>query len=176
MSNVGHLNMLSLNDPRWRSLTGGYKKPYDASMTLERLERGENVWSELWEELHHQGDVGTASYAAVPHIVRIAISQRRRDWNSYAFVATVEVERLRGSNPDIPEWTKQSYTQAIQDLASLALVELESTNDDLLVRSALGLVALARGSTKLGMLISIADSSEIDEILEGMYGFGDDDA
>jgi len=49
------------------------------------------VWEELWNELHHQGDVGDASFASVPFLVR---SYRQRDvinWNTYALVAIIEL-------------------------------------------------------------------------------------
>src|SRR5687768_15642034 len=67
--------MLPLDDKRWSSLDGGYRVPFDASVPLRQLEHAENlqpIWDELWNELHHQGHVGVASYAAVPHLVRIA--------------------------------------------------------------------------------------------------------
>jgi hypothetical protein len=38
--------MLSLSDPKWRELKGGYNVHYDASVALSRLERGEVVWDE----------------------------------------------------------------------------------------------------------------------------------
>ena len=66
--------MVSLNDEFWDHLTGGYKTRFDPRSHFARLEAGEdveNIWHELWEELHHQGDIGTASYAAVPHLVMI---------------------------------------------------------------------------------------------------------
>lgn len=96
--------MLSLGDPRWDELTGGYKVPYDPSAALSRLERGEVAWDELWEELHHQGDAGAALYAAVPHLVRIGRSSPKRDWNLYGLVSMIEIERHRkltspGSRP-----------------------------------------------------------------------------
>lgn len=75
--------MLALDDPRWKTLEGGYRVVYDASIALARLERGEDVWKELWNELHHQGDVGESSYAAVPHLVRIAAARGSRAWNLY---------------------------------------------------------------------------------------------
>jgi hypothetical protein len=62
--------MLSLTDPIWHELEGGYRVPYDASKALARMERGKSVWDEFWNELHHQGDVGVASYAAIPQLVR----------------------------------------------------------------------------------------------------------
>jgi hypothetical protein len=57
---------------------------------LQKIERREDAaaaWQELWEELHHQGDVGDASYAAVPELVRIHRSESAVDWNPYALVA-----------------------------------------------------------------------------------------
>jgi hypothetical protein len=58
---------MSLDDLRWQELHGGYRVPFDASELLRRLEQGQDIWDELWQELHHQGDVGEASYAAVSH-------------------------------------------------------------------------------------------------------------
>lgn len=73
--------MLSLTDPIWLELQGGYRMPYDASKALAQMEGGESVWDELWNELHHQGDVGVASYAAIPQLVRISEARRGSDWN-----------------------------------------------------------------------------------------------
>jgi hypothetical protein len=82
--------MLSFDDERWNHLTGGYKTPFDPRPCLQKIERREDAaaaWQELWEELHHQGDVGDASYAAVPELVRIHRSESAVDWNPYALVA-----------------------------------------------------------------------------------------
>lgn len=158
--------MLPLDDPRWRELKGGYGVPYDASSALRRLERGGEAWDELWRELYHQGAVGEASYAAVPHLVRIAKRLPARDWNLYALAATIEVERHRKTNPPLPDWLAQAYRMAWQDLLELALDDLRHVEDALTLRSILGAVALAKGSLKLGAMISQCDESEIDEILE----------
>jgi hypothetical protein len=66
--------MLGLDDSRWSSLTGGYRTAFDPRPLLARLETKHGtavVWHELWEEPCHQGDVGEASYASVPPLVRI---------------------------------------------------------------------------------------------------------
>ncbi len=158
--------MLPLNDPRWKTLTGGYRVPYDASVPLARLERGEDVWDELWEELHHQGDVGDASYASVPHLVRICGALPRRDWNVYALVSTIEVERHRKSNPPLPEWVGADYERALRDLLALGLSDLGRVEDATTIRSILGAVALAKGALELGAWISFSDDSEIEEMLD----------
>src|SRR5947208_2158398 len=61
---VDSARMLSFDDERWNQLTGGYKIPFDPRPSLRKLESQQDTaaaWEELWEELHHQGDVGDAS-------------------------------------------------------------------------------------------------------------------
>ena len=158
--------MLSLDDPRWRELNGGYKIPYDASAALKRMQHGEDVWDELWEELHHQGDVGEASYAAVPHLVRIGKTLSSRDWNFYGLISCIEVERHRKTNPPLPEWLVESYQQAMRELLNIATSDLQLVNDQYTVWSILAAMALAKGELKLGALISMSDESDIEEILK----------
>ena len=58
---VNSASMFSLNYKRWYQLTGGYKTPFDPRPALAKLSKLQDevgAWEELWEELHHQGDVG----------------------------------------------------------------------------------------------------------------------
>ncbi|MEP7075623.1 MAG: hypothetical protein ABI878_07400 [Acidobacteriota bacterium] len=158
--------MLSLDDPQWKKFKGGYRLPYDVSIPLRKLEAGENVWNEFWNELHHQGYVDEASYAAVPHLIRIANSSPRRDWNLYSLVAIIEVERHRRSNPPVPAWLQPDYDSAWRKLGELALIDLKSTQDELIIRSTLAVFAIWRGAIKLGALLIDLDLSEIDELAE----------
>lgn len=123
--------MISLDDDKWKEFSGGYRVPYDASIALRAMEGGADEWDELWEELHHQGDVGVASYAVVPHLVRIASGATNRDWNFYALVATIEIERHRKGNPPMPAWLKADYDSAIAQASALALADLSSQADGL---------------------------------------------
>jgi hypothetical protein len=89
--------MLDLSDLRWRQLEGGYRVHYDPRPALARLEQGADAsqaWSESWQELHHQGDVGTASYAAVPHLLRVHGTRDVADWNTYAMPGGAGAARL----------------------------------------------------------------------------------
>jgi hypothetical protein len=140
--------MLSLDDPRWSELKGGYKLPFDPRPLLRRLESEvdlEPVWSELWNELHHQGDVGEASYAAVPHIVRIYCQHGQLNRNAYGIVAIVELARTENANPEIPNWLKEDYFASIDALAKKGISELSKTQDPELCREMLGVIALSRG-------------------------------
>jgi len=62
---VDSIRTLGLDDNRWNHLTGGYRTKCDPRPLLAQLESEQNkerAWHRLWEELHHQGDVGEASY------------------------------------------------------------------------------------------------------------------
>ena len=128
---------------------GGYRTAFDPRPSLHNLESNVHVkeaWHELWEELHHQGDVGEASYAAVPHLVRIHGERKLDDWNTYALVAVIELARGKGKNPEVPEWLKEEYFSAIRDLAKLGSTEILLAKDPEDVRAILSILALAKGA------------------------------
>ena len=73
-----------MTDEQWRGLEGGYRLPLDPRPMLARLRAGDvNAWDDLWQDLHHQQDVGVASYAAVPELVSIHRERDEPDWNTY---------------------------------------------------------------------------------------------
>jgi hypothetical protein len=141
--------MLRLTDKRWTKLMGGYRTAFDPRPSLHNLESNVHVqeaWHELWEQLHHQGDVGEASYAVVPHLVRIHSERRLDDWNVYALVSVIELARGKGKNPEVPEWLKEEYFSAIQDLAKVGSTEILRAKDPDVVRAILSTLALAKGA------------------------------
>lgn len=158
--------MLHLDDPKWKSFEGAYRTPYDASAPLKKLEAGKDVWSELWDELHHQGDLGVASYAAIPHLVRIASLSKRRDWNLYGLISTIEVERHRKSNPVLPKWLAADYKAAWAELFQIAIADLALVKDTPTIQAILATLALAKGALMLGVHLSGSDESEIEELVE----------
>jgi hypothetical protein len=167
--------MLSFDDPRWAGLQGGYRVPYDPRPTLSALEDPQTVdgaWHDLWDQLHHQGDVGLASYAAVPHIVRFYRKRPTADWNAYAIVAVIDSAR-RGRirpNPPLPSWLADSYSAAIRDLSDIGLTELPDATDPSLCRAILAILAIDKG---LGLLGEVAISCTDDELLEYLkFGLG----
>jgi len=165
--------MLSLDDVTWKELHGGYRIPYDASVALRSMQDGIDVWDELWNELHHQGDVGVASYAAIPQLVRIAGGETNRDWNFYGLVATIEVERHRAGNPALPAWLKADYDSSLATASALALADLGSKADSVTTCAILSVLALAKGELKLGALLSGLDVSELDEWLEERFAWSE---
>jgi hypothetical protein len=157
----------------WQTLKGGYKIPYDASVPLRQLEGATSaeqmkpIFRELWNKLHHQGDVGVASYLALPHLVRIAKEKSLTDWNALALCAAIEQQRILGDNPALPSEFSAFYAQGLEELKSLALSILaHSMLDDETFRSASSAVATATGRVKLGKVILDLDSATLDEFLE----------
>lgn len=157
--------MLPLDDSHWQNLLSGYKIPYDASIPLRQMESGEDVWEELWENLHHQGDVGEASYAALPHLVRICEIRGTRG-SLYDLASTIEVERHRSSNPPLPDWLMPSYTDALNRLVQLALRDLATMPEPYFLQSALSIISLGRGALKLGAVLNCMDKYEIEEYVD----------
>ena len=162
--------MLDIHDERWRDRTGGYKVPYDCRPALARLEDPKSraeAWEELWENLHHQGDIGSASLAAVPQLVRAYERFVVPDWNIYALVRAIEEIRLdRGI--DLPDWLAQSYPRSLRALAARAGDDLTKTDDQVDVTSALGLIAFPKGLLVPGRLLLSYSVDELDE-MEDLY-------
>ena len=162
--------MLSLDDPRWSTLEGGYKVVYDPRPALEQLRAGnrkEEAWSELWNELHHQGDIGPASYAAVPHIIDIYARADEPDWNALALVGLIEDVRLQ-SGPKPPAWLWESYMAAIHRLPELGARDLLRSDDSLVVRSALAAIAIAKGLRATAQMLTNYSDDELGE-MERLY-------
>jgi hypothetical protein len=149
-------------------LKGGYGVPYDPRPAVKKLRQdplNREIWDELWNELHHQGDVGEASYAALPLLVE-ACRVGPRDWNFYGLVATIEVERRRSANPQLPDWLIDTYGAALRLAKDFALDDLAGATDPLVMKSAMAVVALASEARQLGALLAHLDADEIDGLLE----------
>lgn len=168
--------MLDYADSHWPELCGGYRMPYDPRPALQLLQTqggAETTWDPLWNELHHQGDVDVASYAAVTALAHIQQERRDLGWNVYALVATIETERHRKSNPPVPTWLAPLYRDAWTTLRESALHELRDATEPVLVRSALAVVALSRGLRTFGAILSDFDEAELIDILDEQLGWSE---
>jgi len=87
----------------------------------------EGVWFQLWSALYHQGDVFTASYAAVPYLVAIARQRGLSESVDPLFLTgCIELGRLEGRGPQIPSHLEAVYHSAIAEAKILTEEFLEA--------------------------------------------------
>ena len=120
--------MLALDDDRWAHLGHAYG---EASAIPQLLRNAKadfrsgglegSTWFDLWSALCHQGDVYSASYAALPHLIEIA---RDRDphgqFEPLLLAGSIEQARLEGNGPPMPPELADAYTAAVIEGAGLA--------------------------------------------------------
>jgi hypothetical protein len=163
---------MNLQSDIWKHLDGGYKVPYDASIVLTNLQlsKDENetreIFKELWDELHHQGDVGLASYYSVPSLIEFCLEKKSFDWNYIGICLTIEHCRLSGDNPQLPKELVPKYFESLNKFEQYLLMNLKEIQDDTSFRLALSLVATVNGQRKLGKAILELDDDLLGEFLE----------
>ena len=173
MTNRRENQMLGLEDSRWQELKAGYRTPIDLRPLLRRLESdpgAKATWDEIWQELYHQGDIGEGSMVAVPHLVRIHRQRGLPDWNTYALVATIELARGKNANPDVPDWSRDAYDQALRDLAQIGFGDLPRATDQETVRSILGILAIVHGARTHGRILVEFTEDEVLELEAHVFG------
>lgn len=163
---------MDLDDVRWLELHGGYGMPYDPRKAIKKLADGDTkaAWDELWQELHHQGDIGEASYAAVPKLVDAHEVYCQADWNTYALAATIEEARQNPNNPTLPDWLASDYEAAWRKLQAIGLSELPTAATDELIDSIIAVLAFGKGRTTLGRMAMLADDERAEMLNETGYG------
>lgn len=165
--------MLHLNDNKWKELPGGCRIPYDASVPLKKLEQATTaeeigiIFAELWNELHHQGDVDLASYYAVPHIIRIAKEKKLYNWNVFGLVGTIEIER-HSNNPPLPEEYESAYLDSFQNELPVLIKEiLPDKWDAALTSTVLAALAVSKGHIEMATaILKMDDEDLVKEFLE----------
>ena len=129
------------------NLESGYKVAYNPWPVLERLSSDRRgAMSELWDNLYHQGDVGTASYASVPKLVEAG---------ELSLVAAIEVARHNNKNPSIPSELELSYKDALRN----ALASVPEEQEQLLGYYTIH--ASIQGKYKLSQALNLLDVEEL---------------
>lgn len=154
-----------MHDDPWLS---AYGEPYDPRPAIEAWRAGqvEDATDELWDKLYHQGTVNSASYAAVGEIVLMMQEQANPDWSAYSLVASIEEARLDDGNPPVPPELQQDYKNAWSAILPMALRDLAEAQEDLVVRSALAVVAHAKGQRTLATIALFTEDERV-EMLGG---------
>jgi hypothetical protein len=122
------MDALDLDSARWKALRHAYGPAVDTPRLLRKLEsRDKDALNEVYNSLFHQSDVYPASYAAVPHLVRIAASTGAGLAAEILILAggihaRRDSSQLASLESDIVAW----YEAAIPAALSLALHRLDA--------------------------------------------------
>lgn len=151
MATQGSLRCLPLDSPRWAELDHAYGKAHDIPALLSQLETlpslldGAGPWHSLWSALAHQGDVYAATFAAVPHVVRVlASAPGRADFSYIQFPAVVEAWRQR-KQIEVPDDLCVDYFAALATLPRLVALATGKDWDSNFLTCALAAIAAAKG-------------------------------
>ena len=165
--------MLLLDDPRWHQLQHAYGAAADIPPMLRALELSPGPaldsqaepWFSLWSSLCHQDDVYTASYAAVPHIVRIAgTTVTPIDFSFFLLPTAIEVARRAGRGPAIPEECAEPYHAAITDLGESVSAHRQEPWDQSMLLAAAAAQAVAKGHVDVAEALINLDDNWIGKI------------
>jgi hypothetical protein len=142
--------VLSLDSTRWSELEHAYGEASDIPELLRQLSSlppsvgEEEPWYSLWSALAHQGDVYSASFAAVPHVVAaLASAPASADSTYFQFPAWVEICRAK-NEVVVPEDLAPDYFSALSRLPSLVAEASSREWDADFLACALSAVAAAK--------------------------------
>jgi hypothetical protein len=143
--------MLSLSSPRWSELRHAYGAAHDVPAWLLQLETvptsagDAEPWFSLWSALAHQGDVYSASFAAVPHVVAaLASAPSKADTSYFQFPAWVEICRSK-NQVAIPSDLSAAYVGALARLPALVAEASKEPCSPAQLACMLAAVAVANG-------------------------------
>ena len=170
--------MLPLNSRRWSELSDAYGVSADIPgllTDLESLPPNEGTEAEpyfsLWSALCHQGDVYTASYAAVPHLVRVAADAPERvPWTVFLMVASIEIARSNGRGPEIPPDLESDYFMALARIPQVVAMASKVAWDHWYCGSALAAIAAAKGFCLYAEAILELDPDTTKDLLRRRFG------
>lgn len=165
--------MLSLDHPQWRNLRHAYGSAGDIPAMLKALEnyppyldwKSEPYFS-LNSALCHQGDIYDASFAAVPHFVRILSRDPiNAPWALFSIPGAIEQCRLKGSALQIPAELSDSYFSALSELPQIIATAAKAPWDELRCRTLIATIAVVKGQLALSEAIDLLDPKAVDAFL-----------
>jgi len=123
------------------------------------------LWGELIEGLYHEGQVGEASYAAIPVMVSFAVQLETMPWQMLALVASIEMARTEEGNPPVPEWLEEEYGDALTLLAEECMKRLPDIEVVEVARGMLAIISLWKGFPVFARTVLEYSEEELAETL-----------
>ncbi|MBV1775050.1 hypothetical protein KSF73_04905 [Burkholderiaceae bacterium DAT-1] len=147
--------MLNLDSPLWSELHHAYGSAENIPELLRQLSHApessndQEPWFSLWSALAHQGDVFTASFAAVPHVVAAIIANPLKvDFAYFQFPAWVEICRVKNQTV-IPDTLSAAYFDALSSMPALVAAASGREWDDAFMASVLAAIAVSKGRIEM---------------------------
>jgi hypothetical protein len=168
--------VLSLDSHRWAELQHAYGSAVDTPALLKRLralpksEGRAEPWFTLWSSLAHQGDVYSASFAAVPHVIEaLAIAPAQADASYFHFPAWVEVCRSK-MDVEVPVDLRTSYFASLTRLPALVAAAAERQWEPEFLACALAAISAAKGQPAVAeAVLEFSSPSVAEEFLEWVF-------
>ena len=170
--------MIPLDSDDWQGLEDAYGPAAGIPGLLRQLaadpapksDYRAEPWFSLWSGLCHQDDVYTASYAAVPHIVRICLAAAGPvDAGFFALPASIEIARARDRGPALPARLSAAYRQALQQLHDCAFRQAAHDWDTSMTRAVTAALAAAKGRIEVAEAIINLDDGVMARIIAGDF-------
>lgn len=149
--------MLSLDDKEWLELEDAYGSAQNIPSLLSAVEADpspkrnaeQEPWFSLWSALCHQDTVYSASFAAVPHLLRIASAASWPfAWDLIGLSICIEIARVRDS-VEIPSNLEPEYTAALRQLPDLVCQRAHCAWDHVFTQVGTAALALYNGHIDL---------------------------
>jgi hypothetical protein len=168
--------MLELSNPQWGELRDAYGSAAKIPELLRQLsvlprDNGSSEpWFSLWSALAHQGDVYSASFAAVPHVIDAIASSPERVTDVYFhFPAWIEICRNKNSI-DVPDELAAGYFDALKRIPALVASAAKKPWSAAFTACALSATAAAKGQHELAeALLEMTSPDTVGEFLEWFY-------
>jgi len=168
--------MLELSSPRWRELRDAYGNAAKIPELLRQLsalpsdDGSSEPWFSLWSALAHQGDVYSASFAAVPHVIAaIADSPERVTDVYFHFPARIEICRHK-AGVDVPDELAAAYFDSLGRIPALVASAKGKQWSAAFTACALSATAAAKGQHELAeALLELTSSDTVGEFLEWFH-------
>jgi hypothetical protein len=168
--------MLSLDSLEWKELKHAYGSASDIPELLRQLDTLPSAngtaepWFSLWSALAHQGDVYSASFAAVPHVVRVLATAPEVASSTYfQFPTWVEICRQRHSL-HVPDHLASDYFHALKMLAGLVCAASAREWDSDFLSVALSAMAVSKGFALIAEAMQELNNDTAEEFLKTIRG------